>query len=238
MTPVVETNNHPFVFGRYAFAHNGVLAYYASLRLRLLAELRIPLARAAILGTTDSEHIAALLFDRLVGGNPDEWAALMRGKRYPVTALAAAMREVLAELESWIREIHDGEETHRSAQHTKHAAHDAEHSALNLVVTEGSSLVATRYASPQPREPPSLYLSTAAAATMNRLYEGNPDLGHPQLPDQGRSLQQGPVPREQHSRCVIVASEPSTYDKSEWNLVPAQHMVIVGDDYVPIVEPI
>lgn len=223
LTPVVETNNHPFVFGRYAFAHNGVLAHYANLRIRILTSLRLPQARAAILGTTDSEHIAALLFDRLTGGDADEWEALMRGKRYPAEIIAQALRGVLAELEAWVKE--EWKDPH---------AEDAAHSALNLVVSDGSSLVATRYASPAPREPPSLYLSTSAAATLNRLYRGNPDTGNPQL----SKGQEGPRPKEEHSRHVIVASEPSTYDRAEWRLIPPQHMVIVGDDYRPVMEPI
>lgn len=228
LTPVVETNNHPFLFGRYAFAHNGVLSHFSSLKIRLLSSLRLPEARQAILGTTDTEHMAALFFERLVGGSKDEWAALTRGKRYPVSALAATMRAVLEELESWVDQCIQEEDDGTAA--------DTQHSALNLVVTDGSQLVATRYASPAPREPPSLYLSTVAGATLNRLYKGNPDKGHPRLQAKGHALQEGRRPKEAHGRHVIVASEPSTYDRSEWELIPAQSMVVVGDDYVPFVD--
>lgn len=230
---MVETNNHPFIFGRYAFAHNGVLSHYAELKLRLLSSLRGRAAHNAILGTTDSEHVAALFFDRLVAGTAAGWAELLAGKQYPVQQLASTMRVVLAELEGWVAEcIQEDKEEDSSA-----VCNDvAPHSALNLVVTDGSSLVAIRYASPQPREPPSLYVSTVAGATMNRLYEGHPDKGYPQLP--GHCQREGPKPRKEHGRHVIVASEPSTYDRNEWKLVPPQHMVIVGTDHIPKVEVI
>lgn len=228
----MQTNNHPFLFGRYAFAHNGVLSHFSSLKIRLLSSLRLPKARAAILGTTDTEHMAALFFERLVGGTQAGWADLIAGKRYSVETLAATMRTILTELEGWIAQCLEEERLAGMAQT------DTCHSALNLVVTDGSQMVSIRYASPPPREPPSLYLSTTAGATLNRLYEGNPDLGHPVLTAKGHHFQQGRKPRSEHSRHVIVASEPSTYDASEWRLIPAQHMVMVGDDYIPQVVPI
>lgn len=230
LTPVVETNNHPFLFGRYAFAHNGVLSHFSRLRIRLLRSLRLHEARDAILGTTDSEHMAALFFERLVGGKRDEWAAMAHGKRYSELELAETMRGILTELEGWVGECVKEEEA-EGLETT------AKSSSLNLVVTDGSQMVAIRCAAGG-REPPSLYYSTTAGATLNRLYEGNPDMGHPELEAMGHTFQQGSLPKEKHSKHVIVASEPSTYDEREWTLVPAQHMVIVGDDYVPVVQPI
>jgi glutamine amidotransferase len=154
----------------------------------------------------------------------------MMGKRYHIEALALTMRKMLVELEGWVAAC-IAEEEGEGLSET-----DTQRSALNLVITDGSQLVAIRYASPAPREPPSLYVSTTAGATLNRLYEGNPDKGNPIL--RGRPLYEGTRPKKDHGRHVIVASEPSTYDRSEWKLIPAKSMVIVGDDYVPVVVPL
>jgi len=235
LTPVVETNNHPFLFGRYAFAHNGVLSQFSHLKIRLLSSLRVHAAREAILGTTDSEHMAALFFERLVGGTKAGWADLMAGKQYSMDDLAATMRGILGELEVWITECAVEDAQDRPDNAPANVAAMAQHSALNLVVCDGSTMVAIRYASPQPREPPSLYVSTTAGATMNRLYEGHPDKGNPEI---GGHVHEGHKPRKEHGRHVIVASEPSTYDQNEWRLIPPQHMVVVGHDHIPAVMPI
>jgi predicted glutamine amidotransferase len=53
-------NTHPFTHGRWAFAHNGTVPSFAAVRPRLLA-VTSPEHRAAITGSTDSEHIFHML---------------------------------------------------------------------------------------------------------------------------------------------------------------------------------
>ncbi len=134
------------------------------------------------------------------------------------------MRSILAELEGWIAQA--------KQQDAKAGITDdkEEHSALNLVCTDGTSLIATRYTSPLPREPPSLYFSTTAGAKMNRKFEGHPDAGHPAL--SAETAQGGAIPAQEHGRHVIVASEPSTYDAGDWTLIGVNEMVVVNRDMV------
>lgn len=54
--PAHLDNTHPFVFGRYIFAHNGTLPAFEALRHRLL-EATDPVHRNHIQGQTDSEHV-------------------------------------------------------------------------------------------------------------------------------------------------------------------------------------
>jgi glutamine amidotransferase len=162
----------------------------------------------AILGTTDSEHIAALYFYHLCGDDGD-WESL-----HPIDNMADAMRKTLAQLEQLKS---DGEAKYGGK---------TEHNALNLLVNSGSSLVALRYASPEGQEPPSLYCSTTAGATLNRKFKGHPDKGGPVEGDKT----EGSKDKEEHGRHIIVASEPSTYDQSEWDMVEPQSLVIVGED--------
>lgn len=177
--------------------------------------------------------MAALFFDRLTHSNAQEWSLLMSGKKYPQTELKSTMRKILGELESWISEVEveDGK-AGISEQAT-------EHSALNLVVSDGCSMLAIRYASPQPHEPPSLYYSTTAGATLNRKYKGHPDSGHPELAKKGIQVQQGERNQEEHGKHVIVASEPSTYEGDDWTLIGVNQLVSVDDkDMKPVVEDI
>jgi glutamine amidotransferase len=65
--PVAEVNTHPFVHGRWLFAHNGTVARFlraARVRQAIEAEIDRPL-RAALAGETDSERCFLLFLSRL-----------------------------------------------------------------------------------------------------------------------------------------------------------------------------
>jgi glutamine amidotransferase len=61
---VTETNTHPFVHGEFAFMHNGEIGAFSDVRRALLDSLGSPAYRM-IEGTTDSEHLFALVLDQL-----------------------------------------------------------------------------------------------------------------------------------------------------------------------------
>ena len=62
------------------------------------------------------------------------------------------------------------------------------------------------------------YYSTTAGTTLNRKYPDNPD-GKPVASRfTGKAT-------EDHGKHIIIASEPSTYKKSEWHLIPRNSMV-------------
>ncbi|RXK37610.1 hypothetical protein M231_05152 [Tremella mesenterica] len=200
-TPVVETNCHPFSFGRHLFCHNGVLGSFPLFRVKLLSLLP-ERYQGTILGTSDSEHIAALYFFHLCGPSGD-WNIA-----YPLKSMIEAMSKTIKVLERMKTEAEN-----------KHGV-EPEHNALNLLVNSGSSLVALRYASPITREPPSLYYSTTAGATLNRKFKDHPDHG---VEADGRD-------KEEHGRHVIVASEPNTYNADEWEIIQPGEVVSVEKD--------
>ncbi|WYZ44897.1 hypothetical protein EsH8_VIII_000213 [Colletotrichum jinshuiense] len=203
LTPVVETNCHPFAFGRHLFAHNGVLGSFASIRTALLQYLPLRYQKA-IIGTTDAEHIAALYFFILCGKEGD-WES-----PYGVGEMAAAMRETISLLREMQVEF----------------AEPRESSTLNLVVLSGSSLVAVRYASPEGLEPPSLYYSTTAGPTLNRKYKGSSDMT---TDPSSNVADDDPRPsKKDHASHVVVASEPTTLNPDEWVLVEPSQMVVAS----------
>lgn len=65
--PVTEENTHPFVRGRWLFAHNGTVARFRrSARVRAAVEAEIdPALRATLRGQTDSERCFLLFLSRL-----------------------------------------------------------------------------------------------------------------------------------------------------------------------------
>ena len=62
--PVIESNCHPFCWRDLAFMHNGRIAEFRRLKRTLQADLSDE-AFHAIEGSTDSEHVFALLIDRV-----------------------------------------------------------------------------------------------------------------------------------------------------------------------------
>lgn len=216
--------------------HNGVLSHFFEIKLSLL-RLLSPEARAQVYGTTDSEHIAALLFTNLDPKGP--WF-----RDYDMKELKKAMRKTIKDLQRLVDEVGgDGEKTH---------------SALNFALTDGQQLVshsdqlflagirpstyankmickknynglqrmtpqvATRFSHPSAREPPSLYYSTKAGATLNKKYQDHPD-----SPVTPCALENRRQRTEEHGIHCIVASEPSTYRKEDWELIKAGGMISV-----------
>jgi glutamine amidotransferase len=152
LSPTVETNNHPFVFGRYMFMHNGVVANFSKIKVPLLGKLSEQ-AYANIFGTTDTEHVAALFFTYL--GN--DWHAEL-----PIEKLKQAMVKTLQDVLALIQEsVKDNEVL--------------PHSSLNFALTDSCQLLAVRFSSMDEVEPPSLYYSTTAGPILNRKFPDHPD---------------------------------------------------------------
>ncbi len=86
--PTLE-NTHPFVHGRWTFAHNGTIEGFQDVRSKLLDALS-PLHRTELQGETDSEHVFRLLLTRL--------------DQTPDRPLLETMREVVREIVHWGRE--------------------------------------------------------------------------------------------------------------------------------------
>jgi glutamine amidotransferase len=128
---VTAENTHPFHHGRWLFAHNGTLARYKkvqAVRDAILAEVD-PDLRGAVRGETDSERVFYLFLSRLRARAPLEGASL------------AEVRRALAETAEAVIRIAD--------------PHAESPTTLNLLVSDGRLLAATRLGKP-------LHLSTDA----------------------------------------------------------------------------
>lgn len=175
---VTQTNCHPFTAGRFAFMHNGYIARYGELRRRLMMSLPDPLW-ASIRGTTDSELLFAIFRD-------EHARAESTGHVRILDALGATIRRTLAiSKEAGVGEPHQ----------------------LNLAVTDGESLVVTRYTDGEPETANSLHVHAG------KRYVVVDDVTSMVDADDGGSA-------------VLIASE-SLSDDPGWARVPANHAVVV-----------
>lgn len=200
MSPTVEINNHPFVFGRYMFMHNGVVANFSNIKVALLQKLSKN-AYANVFGTTDTEHVAALFFTHL----GDDWDTVM-----PLEKLKTTMIKTLQDVLALVQENVNGKEETLPP------------SSLNFALTDGCQLLAIRFISKEELEPPSLYYSTTAGPTLNRKF--------PDHPDGKEVRRKSIRATNEHGKHVIVASEPNTYKEDDWNLIPPNSFVLIDKD--------
>ncbi|KAF2821171.1 N-terminal nucleophile aminohydrolase [Ophiobolus disseminans] len=203
---VTAVNSHPFVFGRHTFMHNGVISNFASIR-RDLTDLLSFDAYCNVLGSTDSEHAAALYLTNLTnGGDKSTWQ-----KAYPLKQMFDAMQKTVTQILELQHKILGEKNTPNS---------------LNFCTTDGSKLLAIRFRNHVSQQPPSLYWSEFAGRTLNTKYPGNPDGADAK--NESAVLGEG----ERIGKHTIVASEPTTYDEGEWHLIGKNCALLVDGDGV------
>lgn len=180
---VEEGNCHPFVHGKLTWMHNGMVQGFGKMRRGLLRELK-DAAYDAIHGSTDSEHLFGLFLNNL--NNPTGEVTTQE--------MVDAM---FAMFDDFNRLLYE------------HDIH--EHSYLNLCVSNGKALIATRYTTNPRVQPASLYymFGREYVCSDNRCF---------MIPDEGKS------------EAVIVASEPFTSHKSDWVKVGRNSMIIIDED--------
>lgn len=192
-TTVTQINSHPFVFGRHVFMHNGAISDFSTIR-RDMTDLMSFDAYCNVFGTTDSEHAAALYMTNLTErGDKDTWQKL-----YPLSVMLDAMQATVVK-------IMELQKTRVGPTRTPNS--------LNFCTTDGYKMVAIRFRNHDTQQPPSLYWSEFAGRTLNAKYPGNPDskesVNELAIWDEDKRI----------GKHTIIASEPTTYDQGEWNLI-------------------
>lgn len=179
---VEEVNSHPFWHGTLMFMHNGIVGDFHKIRRPLLAKLKDS-AFHAILGSTDSEHLFGLMLNYIE--NP----------KAPVTTeeLVFALNRMFEDLDELLLEYEV-----------------SQHSYLNICVTNGSSLIATRYTTNPNVQPATLYYM------YGRRYICTPE-GCRMEPTIGTP------------NAIVIASEPFTARKADWIKVGRNIMMIVDE---------
>lgn len=157
-----------------------------------------------IFGATDSEHLAALFMHHLTPSKGKESWAEPRGLEDMVRALKQTVLDVCTLQKEVLGE-------------------QARPNSLNLAVTDGVQLVATRFRNHASQQPPSLYWSETAGVTLNSKFPGHPNAGV----DNETAFKAA----AEHGKHLILASEPTTdASHGEWTLVAKNHVVSVAGD--------
>lgn len=182
---VSRTNCHPFSWNQYLFMHNGTVFGFDKIRRRLRQQLSDE-AYYLIKGNTDSEHLLALFADEVV-----------RKGQSGAEMLAKALLGVISRVEG-----------------LKDEAGVTTPSTLNLVLSDGKRLVATRYVS-RGEDSNSLYLLSGSRF----------------------ECRQGQCYMDDGEDAVLVVSEPLN-SSANWKRISNNSMIVVDTDRSVRIEPI
>ena len=183
---VSEVNCHPFQFERYLWMHNGRIARFQDIKRRLRASLSDEIYNV-IQGATASEHAFAVFLDQLPNCNVDHSAS----------SLEIAMQQTISLLQSWLKEFGISGKSY-----------------LNVAVTGGKSVVASRYVKGQSHHPETLYPS------LGKRFEALPD-----------SYRMKRAEADHPISTAILASEPLTDSREDLEPIPPGHVAQIDNTF-------
>ncbi|KAF8350106.1 nucleophile aminohydrolase [Amanita rubescens] len=176
-------NCHPFVHGKLMFMHNGSIADFHRIKRKLQSTLP-DVAFNTVNGNTDSEWAFALFLAKL----PDPDA-----KSFSLETLRKAMLAAISSLNEFAEE-----------------AEITEPSLLNFCITDGESVVVTRYVSSRTDEAASLWFSSGT--TFSEYANG----GHYKMSK-----------ADKRENMIMIASEPLTFERADWMEIKTNTMVVI-----------
>ena len=188
---VSESNCHPFQYKNILMAHNGGVENFGNIKRQIRGPLSDELYNW-IKGQTDSEHIFAYLLNILLANQQDIISP---------EAVVDAFEKTFAALKEMMRTNGITEPAY-----------------LNMVVTNGLFIVASRYVTDPKEVPLTLYHSEGSRYVVE---DGISQLVAPADDD----------------NAVLIVSEKLTDDK-DWTMIPANHFVIVDKALNVRVRPI
>ncbi|TDL28637.1 N-terminal nucleophile aminohydrolase [Rickenella mellea] len=176
-------NCHPFVHGKLMFMHNGGIAEFGKIKRQLQRNLSDDIFDVPQ-GNTDSEWAFALFLSKL----PDACAS-----SFSPATLKDAMLKTIATLNSLAKD-----------------ADITEPSLMNFCVTDGDTVVVTRYISSKVDEAASLWFSSGT--TFSEYAKG----GHYKMSKS-----------DKRENIIMIASEPLTFEKADWMEIRTNTMVVI-----------
>lgn len=187
---VSESNCHPFQYKNLLMAHNGGLENFPLIKRKLREPLNDELYNW-IKGQTDSEHLFAYLLNYLYTNHK-----IINGD-----AVADAFNYTYQKVGELMKQVGINDPAY-----------------LNMTITNGEFIVATRYISDPALEPLTLYHSEGSRYVVE---DGVTRLEAPKDDD----------------NAVLVVSEKLTEGK-EWTMIPKNHLVIVEPNLNVRIKPI
>lgn len=192
-----ETNCHPFTFNNLMFMHNGGISNFNLVKRKLTNHIKDEYF-LFIQGSTDSECCFALFLDTLdkLGYDPNDC------KEIDPKALRQALLKTIEYVKEWTKGTNDP-------------------SLLNFAVTDGNSVVVSRYITSKTEEAASLHFSCGSS-----FVEYEPNQYRMKRLDRGQNV-------------IMVASEPLTFERGDWIAVPTNSVLTIKNQTVllhPIID--
>ncbi|KAF9199189.1 hypothetical protein BGZ49_010721, partial [Haplosporangium sp. Z 27] len=199
---VSESNCHPWQYGRLMFMHHGMISDFHLIKRKVQESLSDDLY-LSVNGNTDSEWAFAVFLSHLESPRQAE--------PFSHSELQEAMLKTIQKLNSWCREARSANKSNDNNNHDDRADETiAEASTLNFAVSDGDSIVCTRYVNSRTLEPVGLYFSSGTKFECDGP-------GH-------YRMVKGSARRED---IVVIASEPLTFEETEWRMIPRNSMAVI-----------
>jgi glutamine amidotransferase len=194
---LAENNCHPFQHNTLMWMHNGNIGAWKYVK-RPLADSLSDKWFLGVKGGTDSEWAFALFLDTLEREGVDPSAEPEGG--FNTKTLRRAMKKTIAKINEFVKAVP-----------AEHKLADVEtRSLLNFAVTDGHSVIVTRYVSSKTDAAASLYYSSGTAWVEGKI--------------KGQFKMER---RDKASDVVLVASEPLTFERHNWLSVPTNTIVTI-----------
>ncbi|KAK0614297.1 nucleophile aminohydrolase [Immersiella caudata] len=206
-----EDNCHPFCHGSLMWMHNGGLGGWKQIKRRL-GERLADKWYLGVVGGTDSEWAFALFLDTLerMGYDPSSQPA----DGFGPTVLRKAMLRTIALINELIDSIPES---------VIQAENVDTRSLLNFALSDGHTVICTRYVGSSSDEAASLYYSSGT-------------LWETRVPDPANRDYQM-ARSDMGADVVLIASEPLTFERENWVNVPTNSILTVHNQTV-MVHPI
>ncbi|GAA5858769.1 hypothetical protein JCM1840_006549 [Sporobolomyces johnsonii] len=181
-----EENTHPWTYGNLIWMHNGCISDFQQIKRRLQNDLSDEMF-AVPQGNTDSEWAFACFLDQLAKLTDP------KARTIPHGFLRQAMLNTVAQLRKY----------------TEAGGPGAEPSLMNFCVSDGTSVVATRYITSATEEAASLFFSTGS--TFAEVEPGTFKMNK----------------ADKRERIILIASEPLTFERADWVEIPSQSCIVI-----------
>lgn len=214
---LAESNCHPFVRGTVMWMHNGGIGGWKEGVKRLLVGDVDDRWFNMVKGSTDSEWAFALFLDTLqrLGVDIDDDKVQNSDRGVGHTLLRKAMTGTIERINGYIATV-------------RARGQKVESSLLNFAVTDGKSVVCSRYVSSRTDEAASLFFSSGSSWVKDEDGEHGGGDYRMERRDRGADI-------------VLVASEPLTFERGEMQLRPAvrpgtDRTQTIGSRYPPTLQ--
>uniref|UniRef100_A0A6B2LAB9 Glutamine amidotransferase type-2 domain-containing protein n=1 Tax=Arcella intermedia TaxID=1963864 RepID=A0A6B2LAB9_9EUKA len=194
-----ETNCHPFLFGQFIWMHNGVIAEFPKIKRSLMGLLDDELY-LHIQGTTDSEAIFMLYLNILKKHIPGK---NLKQEKVEPCLLKQVMEETIQQLLQWNNQFNITTTSH-----------------MNFAISDGKTVIVTRYTYPSTALPVSLYFASGSQFTIGK--------------DNDYEMHQ----TDRRQTCHIIASEPLSKNVKDWIPVPRDHLLMITSDSTLLIFPV